>query len=86
MAYLLIYAIINLPANYFLDSKGIRRGVKILIIKLIIGSFLFLLGSIIELFVIYNFYYIIIGSIFVAISQPFVANCPAKIATFWFKN
>jgi hypothetical protein len=28
MAYLLIYALINLPANYFIDSKGIRPAVN----------------------------------------------------------
>jgi hypothetical protein len=31
-----------------------------------------------------GYYFVLIGSFFVAIGQPFIVNCPAKVATFWF--
>jgi hypothetical protein len=33
-----------------------------------------------------GYHFVLIGSILVALGQPFIVNCPAKVATFWFLN
>jgi hypothetical protein len=31
-----------------------------------------------------GYFFTIIGAIILSIGQPFIINCPAKIATYWF--
>lgn len=31
-----------------------------------------------------GYFFMIIGAVLVAIGQPFIINCPAKVATYWF--
>jgi hypothetical protein len=33
-----------------------------------------------------GYHWVVIGSILVALGQPFIMNSPAKVATFWFLN
>lgn len=32
----------------------------------------------------YGYHWVLIGSILIALGQPLVMNCPAKVATYWF--
>jgi hypothetical protein len=33
-----------------------------------------------------SFYFVLLGTLVIAAGQPFLINCPAKIAAFWFKK
>lgn len=33
-----------------------------------------------------SFYFVLVGTVLIAAGQPFIINCPAKIAAFWFKK
>lgn len=84
MIFLLVYTLMNFPANYLVDLKGLRIGVCIRLMQLIFGSGLISLGLGLTLFINGSFWWLLVGTFVVAAGQPFVINCPAKIATFWF--
>jgi hypothetical protein len=73
----LIYSISNFPANYIIDTRGLR-------ISFLIGSGLFAIGIFLFTLVNISFLFVFLGAIFIALGQPFIVNCPAKVATFWF--
>ena len=73
----LIYSISNFPANYIIDTKGLR-------VSFLIGSFLFAVGIMLYTLINKSFIFFLLGSSLVALGQPFIVNCPAKVATFWF--
>ena len=73
----LIYSISNFPANYIIDTKGLR-------ISFLIGTGLFTIGILLFALVNVSFLFVFLGAIFIALGQPFIVNCPAKVATFWF--
>ncbi len=73
----LIFSFINIPINYFLDKKGIKIGYRI-------GLSLFLAGMFFVCLVNVSFPLVIFGYIIFTFGQPFIANTPAKIATYWF--
>lgn len=75
----LIYTIFNFPANFIIDKKGLR-------FSFLVGSFLFLAGLSTVCFINKSFIFVLIGVILIAIGQPFLINCPAKVAAFWFSN
>ena len=75
----LVYSLMNFPANHLIDTKGLR-------LSLLIGTCLYACG--LGLFAMINvgYHWVLLGAILVALGQPFVINCPAKVATFWFKS
>lgn len=73
----IVFSLVNFPANYVIDTKGTR-------ISFMIGSGLFTLGLAFYVLIDFWFYFTIFGSILVSAGQPFLVNCPAKIATYWF--
>lgn len=73
----LIYSLSNFPANHFIDKYGLK-------FSLIVGNSLYAIGLLFFSFINTGYYLVVIGAIVVALGQPFVINCPAKIATFWF--
>ena len=73
----LIYSLSNFPANYIIDKKGLR-------ISFLIGSSLYTIGILCCTLVNKAFFFVLLGSFFIAVGQPFIVNCPAKVATFWF--
>ena len=75
----LVYSLMNFPANHLIDTKGLR-------LSLLIGTLLYTVGLAMFSMVNFGFFWMVIGAIFVALGQPFVINCPAKVATFWFKG
>ena len=77
LASFLVYSLMNFPANHIIDQRGLR-------LSFIIGTFLYAFGLILFTMINKGYYWVLIGAIFVAIGQPFVINCPAKIAAFWF--
>ena len=73
----LIYSLMNFPANHIIDTKGLR-------FSFLIGAGLFMGGASLYTLVNKGYFFTIIGSILVALGQPFIINCPAKVATYWF--
>lgn len=73
----LVFSIVNFPANVFIDWKGLRW-------SFIIGSILYATGVGFYCFINYSYGMMIIGTIIFSLGQPFIINCPAKIAAFWF--
>lgn len=73
----IVFTIFNFPANHIIDAKGLR-------ISFIIGASLFALGTLFYAMINLWYYFTVFGAVFVAAGQPFLVNCPAKIATYWF--
>ena len=73
----LIYSLSNIPANYIVDKMGLR-------VSFLIGSSLYCLGLGLFTLINHGYFFVIIGSICISLGQPFIVNCPAKTATFWF--
>lgn len=73
----LVYSLVNFPANHLTDTRGLR-------VSFLIGNAFYTMGLLLYVMVSKAYYYAILGSIFIAIGQPFIINCPAKVATFWF--
>ena len=72
-----VYPIANFPCNWFLDNKGLKKG-------LLLAAFLQMLGSLIRCLVNYDFISILIGQFLCAISQPMILNATTKLAIRWF--
>jgi len=73
----LLFTLMNIPANYILDLKGIRFG-------FLIGISFYLAGIVLACFVNVAFGFLIAGYLIFTLGQPFILNTPAKIATYWF--
>jgi hypothetical protein len=67
----------NFPANHIIDTKGLRM-------SFLIGTGCFTLGTFLYTLINKSYYFVILGTIIFGIGQPFLLNCPAKVATFWF--
>lgn len=74
---LLVFFIANFPANKIIDSKGLRVG-------LIIGTSFYFIGSLCYSLVNKSFNFVIVGTVFLGLGQPFLLNSPAKVAASWF--
>lgn len=73
----LVYSLMNFPANHIIDTRGLRM-------SFLLGSGLFTAGVFLYTMVNKGYFFTLLGAILVAIGQPFIINCPAKIATYWF--
>ena len=73
----LIFSLINVPVNHFLDKRGVKTGYMI-------GLSIYALGIFLICFVSKAFPFLIIGFIVFSFGQPFILNLSAKIATYWF--
>ena len=73
----LVYSLVNFPANHIIDTQGLRR-------SFLIGSGFYMVGIFLYVMIDKGYYYTIFGAILVAVGQPFIINCPAKVATYWF--
>lgn len=67
----------NFPANHIIDKKGLR-------VSFLLGAGFFTAGALSYAIVNKGYFFSVIGGILVAIGQPFIINCPAKVATYWF--
>jgi hypothetical protein len=73
----LVYSFSNFPANFIIDTMGLRK-------SFILGTGLYTAGILLFTLINKGYFFVIIGAILVALGQPFIVNCPAKVATFWF--
>jgi fucose permease len=73
----LVYSITNFPANHIMDTKGLR-------FSFLIGSGLYMAGAGCYTLINKAYFFAVVGAVLVALGQPFIINCPAKVATYWF--
>ena len=77
MIYMGVFVVFNFPSNIALDKAGLRIGV-------LLGTTLTAFGMWIKVLVNTSFDWVIVGQMFAAIGQPFLACAPAKLAGQWF--
>ncbi|MEW7290703.1 MFS transporter [Aquimarina sp. 2304DJ70-9] len=77
VVYMFVFVIICLPASYIIDTYGIKTGIGI-------GAILLIIGSIIKGFSGYNFLTVFIGQLFLATAQPFIINAVTAFSARWF--
>jgi len=75
----LVYSLMNFPASHFMDVRGLGFSFRI-------GNALYVIGLFFIMFINYGYHWVVLGSILVALGQPFIMNSPAKVATYWFIN
>ena len=73
----LTFSLSNLPANYIIDTKGLRT-------SFLIGTLLYSLGTLAYALINVSYNLVILGTMLLGMGQPFLLNCPAKVAAFWF--
>jgi hypothetical protein len=67
----------NFTAGSFIDAKGLGISFRI-------GAALYAIGLLGFCLINYGYHWVLIGAILIALGQPLVMNCPAKVATYWF--
>jgi cyanate permease len=71
------FPFVNLIANYFNDEFGMKVGISI-------ANILMVIGYIFRVFLVNGVAYIFIGQAMASIAMPFVLNSPQKISGLWF--
>ncbi|MCF8358521.1 MAG: MFS transporter [Prolixibacteraceae bacterium] len=77
LLYMIVFIALSIPASYFIDSYGLKKG-------LILGAWLTGIFSIVKAFGGTNFTLLIIGQTGLAIAQPFILNSLTKLGALWF--
>ena len=73
----LAFSLSNFPANYIIDTRGLRT-------SFLVGTALYSLGTLAYSLINFSYNWMILGTMFLGMGQPFLLNCPAKVAAFWF--
>jgi fucose permease len=73
----LTFLLVNLPANYILDKRGIKFG-------FLVGNSLYLVGILLACCINMGFPFLVVGYLIFTLGQPFILNIPAELATYWF--
>ena len=77
VTFMVIYIIVNFPANYAMEKLGLKYGI-------LIGVTLSTLGMCVKVLVNVSFYYVMLGQFIAAVGQPFLGCAPGKLANQWF--
>lgn len=77
LLYMLVYLIVCIPASYFIDKYGIRLGIGL-------GAVLAAIGAAIKGALGYSFTAVVVGQVFLAVSQPFILNAVTAVTVRWF--
>lgn len=73
----LAFSLANFPANHIIDTKGLR-------VSFLAGTALYTIGLTLYALINQSYYFVIAGTVFMGLGQPFLLNSPAKVAAFWF--
>jgi MFS family permease len=73
----LIFFLANFPANKVIDRRGMR-------VSLCLGTGFYFLGTFLYLLINKSYNFVVLGTFFIGLGQPFILNLPAKVAAFWF--
>jgi sugar phosphate permease len=77
LSFLVVYIFVSFPASWAIDTHGIRVGVGI-------GAALTGIFGLVRGLVAYNYTWVLVAQIAIAIGQPFVLNAVTTIAARWF--
>ena len=78
LTYMIIYLIMCLPASYIIDTYGVKTGLNL-------GAVLIIIGAIIKGFGAHSLLLVFIGQFFLAIAQPFILNAVTAFSVRWFR-
>jgi fucose permease len=73
----LTFLLVNIPANYVLDKRGIKFG-------FLVGNTCYLIGIVLCCCINLDFDFAMVGYLVFTLGQPFILNVPAELATYWF--
>jgi len=77
ISYCIIYLPMNFPSTYILDKYGLRVGLTIGMLGTTVGLWIRCLIN-------HSFWFAVAGQTLMAVMQPFIYNCPAKLSGNWF--
>ena len=77
MIFMLVYLVVCIPASYVIDTWGIRRGIGV---GAVLTGFFAMIKGIFP----YDYTFIVIAQVGLAVAQPFILNAATKVASQWF--
>ncbi|PCE66007.1 MFS transporter [Sediminicola luteus] len=77
LVYMVMFLLMCVPASYFLDTYGIRKGIGF-------GAILTLIGGAIKGFFGHNILLVFVGQLILAVAQPFILNGVTAFSARWF--
>lgn len=77
LVYMFMFLIISFPASFIIDKYGIKVGLSI-------GAILTGVFGLLKGILAYNFLWVVISQIMLAIAQPFILNAVTAITARWF--
>lgn len=72
-----VYVLLSIHSGGLLDKKGYKKVVSF-------AAILMLVGSVIRLFGVQNYWVVLFGQLLIAISQPYMTNAINQITSDWF--
>lgn len=78
LLFFLAQPIASVPVNYILDTYGLRVGVTI-------GQLLLIIGSGTRLLINHSYYFLLLGQVLTGFGAPFITYGPSKVSATWFK-
>lgn len=75
--YMLVFILLSLPASYYIDKYGLKKG-------LLMGAYLSGAFGLLKALGAHSFTLVIIGQTGLAIAQPFILNALTKLGAKWF--
>lgn len=77
LAYTLAHSFVVFPANYILDQKGLRTGI-------VIGNIFLILGHAVRILINQGFWLYILGTYITSLGFIFILNGATKFSNVWF--
>jgi len=77
LLYMLVYIVVSIPASYIIDTYGIRIGLGI-------GAVIMLVCGLLKGFLAYSFIGVLIAQVGLSIAQPFILNAVTAVTVRWF--
>jgi len=77
LSYMLVFLIVCIPASYFIDKYGIRKGVGL-------GAILTIAGTLVKAGWGSSFQMVLAGQLILAVAQPFILNAVTAVSVRWF--
>ena len=75
--FMALYLPANFPCVYIIDRWGLRTGILVGIITMVVGMWVRTLIN-------YDFRFALAGNVIMALGQPLIYNAPAHVTTNWF--
>lgn len=77
MIYMIVFIIMSIPAAFIIDTYGLKTGLSI-------GAILIIIFSVIKAIFADNYVAVVIAQTGLAVAQPFILNAVTKVGAQWF--